>query len=64
MGKAHTITKTVMSILENGSRTKRMEMESYNILQEQFMTVNGSMIKHVIKDKLYTQIKINTKVTF
>lgn len=40
-----------------------MVMEYFNIKMEQFMTVNGLMIKLRIKEKLYIQIKINMKET-
>lgn len=61
MAKAHITMHLEINILDNGLKIKRMVMESYNIKMELFMMVNGSMISHKIKDKLYMPIKINTK---
>lgn len=60
-GKGHIIILMVMYILVNGSRIKRMVMVFSNIQMVQFMMGNGSMINHVIKEKLSIQIKINMK---
>lgn len=61
MVKVLTIIVMEINILENGSKTKRMEMEFFNILQEQFTMVNGLMIKLQIKEKSFIQTKINMK---
>lgn len=53
-----------INILDNGSKTRKMEMEFYNIRTELYMTVNGLMISLRIRDRSSMQIRINIKELF
>jgi hypothetical protein len=59
--KEHIIIRMVISILANGLKIKNKEMVSWNTQAEQFMMENGLMIRLLIKEKSFMQIKINTK---
>jgi len=54
-------TKTEISTLETGSRTKRMEKEYWRMLVEQFTMESGSTIRPATREKLSTPIKTNIK---
>lgn len=51
MEKELIIIKMEINILETGLKIKKMEWVFYNMHQELFIMVSGSMIKHAIKVK-------------
>lgn len=61
MGKEPTTIKMEINILEIGSKTKRMAMESYNTPAEQFMMENGWTTKPPTKEKSFMPTRINMK---